>query len=152
MPPDMDDARAIARNRHKPAGSELRLRVMSGAAMAVAAVLLDGLRRRPVCAVLAGAGALIFWEWFNLVARRDQRAPGSRRVWCMPAPLRLSGRCCARTPTTAWSRLFFLFAVVWTTDIAGLFRRAVCRRAEAVAGGQPEEDLVRGASADWPAR
>ena len=45
-------------------------------------------------------------------------------------------------PDYGFFAIVLLFAVVWTTDVHGLFRRPRHRRAEAVPGGQPEEDLV----------
>ena len=52
-----------------------------------------------------------------------------------------------RDPALGFVAILFLFAVVWATDIAAYFAGRAHRRAEAVAGGQPEQDLVGRASA-----
>jgi phosphatidate cytidylyltransferase len=120
MPSDLDD-RAPRAQPAKPAASELTLRVMSGAAMAVVAVLLTiygGILFELFWVV---AGAIIFWEWFNLVSSENQRAPwltagvvyAGAAAFC-PIVLRAD-------VDYGLVAIFFLFAVVWTTDIAAYF-------------------------------
>ena len=72
MPPDLDD-RAQRAQPAQPAASEFFLRVMSGAAMAVVAVLLTIYGGILFELFWVSAGAVIFWEWFNLVVSADRR-------------------------------------------------------------------------------
>ena len=41
-----------------------------------------------------------------------------------------------------FAAIVLLFAIVWTTDVVGLFRRPRLRRPKIAAGGQSEENLV----------
>jgi phosphatidate cytidylyltransferase len=120
MPSDLDD-RAPRAQPAQPAASELTLRVMSGAAMAVIAVLLTIYGGVLFALFWLAAGAAIFWEWFNLVASADQRARwltagavyAGAAAFC-PIMLRADA-------DYGLVAIFFLFAVVWTTDIAAYF-------------------------------
>src|SRR5688572_25588095 len=72
MAPNLDDGAPRAQSA-KPAGSELRLRIISGAAMAVAAVLLTIYGGVLFALFWLIVGAVIFWEWFHIVGASDQR-------------------------------------------------------------------------------
>ncbi len=120
MPPDLDD-RAQRAQPAQPAASEFFLRVMSGAAMAVVAVLLTIYGGILFELFWVSAGAVIFWEWFNLVVSADRRTKwlvagvvyAGAAAFC-PMVLRAD-------PDFGLVAIFFLFAVVWMTDIAAYF-------------------------------
>jgi phosphatidate cytidylyltransferase len=120
MPPDLDD-RARRAQPAQPAASEFFLRVMSGAAMAVVAVLLTIYGGILFELFWVSAGAVIFWEWFNLVVSADRRTKwlvagvvyAGAAAFC-PMVLRAD-------PDFGLVAIFFLFAVVWMTDIAAYF-------------------------------
>jgi phosphatidate cytidylyltransferase len=120
MPPDLDD-RAPRAQSAQAAASELTLRVMSGAAMAAVAVLLTIYGGVLFALFWIAAGAAVFWEWFNLVATADQRARwltagavyAGAAAFC-PILLRMDA-------DYGLVAIFFLFAVVWVTDIAAYF-------------------------------
>jgi phosphatidate cytidylyltransferase len=120
MPPDLDD-RAPRAQSAQAAASELTLRVMSGAAMAAVAVLLTIYGGVLFALFWIAAGAAVFWEWFNLVATADQRARwltagavyAGAAAFC-PILLRADA-------DYGLVAIFFLFAVVWVTDIAAYF-------------------------------
>ena len=61
----------------------------------------------------------------------------------MPASMLLAPMLLRADDVDGFLAMVLLFAIVWTTDVLGLFRRPRFRRPEADAGGQPEEDLVR---------
>ena len=80
-------------------------------------------------------------------------APARGRIWvaCRYPLCRRAWDCADRAAVRRALRLpghRVLFAIVWATDIARLFRRARARRPEAHAAGQPEEDLVGRACRD----
>ena len=101
------------------AGSDLPLRAVSGMAMAALALLAAWFGGWPFIAFWSIAAILILWEWNTIVAAAPQRA-----LWVAAgiiyaavtavAPVVLRG-----SVDFGFVAIAFLFAVVWTTDIAG---------------------------------
>ena len=101
------------------AGSDLPLRAVSGLAMAALALLAAWMGGMTFIVFWSIAAILIFWEWNKIVAASSQRA-----LWIAAgvvyaaiagvAPVLLRG-----SGEVGFVAIVFLFAVVWTTDIAG---------------------------------
>jgi phosphatidate cytidylyltransferase len=101
------------------AGSDLPLRAVSGLAMAALALLAAWIGGYWFIIFWSGAAILIFWEWNKIVAASPQRP-----LWIAAgvvyaavagvAPILLRG-----SQDFGFVAIVFLFAVVWTTDIAG---------------------------------
>jgi len=120
MPSDLEE-RASRAQPAKPAASELAVRVVSGVVMAVAAVLLAVNGGVLFALFWIAAGAVIFWEWVNLVAHVERRAQwlavgviyAGAAAFC-PIMLRAD-------PDYGLITIIFLFAVVWMTDVVAFF-------------------------------
>jgi phosphatidate cytidylyltransferase len=108
------------------AASNLVLRIASAivlAPIAVAAVYAGGW---PFTIFWAIAAIAVLWEWSTMVGRDRSLSGGKRSVWLIagagyaavvfaaPLALRLDAR-------FGLFAIVFLFAIVWTTDIAGYF-------------------------------
>jgi phosphatidate cytidylyltransferase len=108
------------------AASNLVLRIVSAivlAPIAVAAVYAGGW---PFTIFWAIAAIAVLWEWSTMVGRDRSLSGGKRSVWLIagagyaavvfaaPLALRLDAR-------FGLFAIVFLFAIVWTTDIAGYF-------------------------------
>jgi len=103
------------------AGSELSRRTWAGAVMAVAAIVVTLQGGFLFALFWLAAGAVIFWEWRNLVASASDRTQwlAAGAVYALAAaacPILL--RYDADYGLVA---ILFLFAVVWATDIAAYF-------------------------------
>jgi phosphatidate cytidylyltransferase len=120
MPSDLEE-RASRVQPSKPAASELVVRVVSGVVMAAIALLLTisgGILFELFWVVAAG---VIFWEWFNLIARADQY----RQWFAAGAVYAIAAALCPivlrADPDYGLVTIVFLFAVVWMTDVAAYF-------------------------------
>jgi len=67
------------------------------------------------------AGATVFWEWFNLVTSADQRARWLTAGAVYAGAAALCPIVLRADADYGLVAIFFLFAVVWTTDIAAYF-------------------------------
>jgi phosphatidate cytidylyltransferase len=119
--PSNGDEHAPRAQPARPAASELSQRTVWGAGMAVVAVLLAIHGGILFALFWLAAGAVIFWEWFNLVSTSDRR-----RQWLAAGAVyaAAAGLCpiILRADTDyGLVAILFLFVVVWTTDIAAYF-------------------------------
>ena len=110
----------------RPGGRELMLRVVSAlvmAPLAIAAAYVDGAWFIGFW-LIAAAG--ILWEWMTIVAGARSVAGLARAVWIGLGALYAGAMLAAPVVIRADAALgfiamIFLFAVVWTTDVAAYF-------------------------------
>ena len=101
--------------------SELALRVMSGAAMAVIAVLLTINGGVLFALFWLAAGAVVFWEWFNLVSSAEPRERWLAAGAIYAGAAALCPILLRSDADYGLVAMFFLFAVVWLTDVVAYF-------------------------------
>jgi phosphatidate cytidylyltransferase len=108
------------------AASNLVLRIASAivlAPIAVAAVYAGGW---PFAIFWAVAAAAVLWEWSTMVGQDRSLSDGKRSVWLVAgagyAAVVFAAPLVLRLDTQlGLFAIVFLFAIVWTTDIAGYF-------------------------------
>jgi phosphatidate cytidylyltransferase len=105
----------------RAAASELSQRTLWGVALALVAVLL-AIRGGVLFSLFwLAAGAVVFWEWFNLVSASDRRKEWLAAGVVYAAAAGLCPIVLRADADYGLVAILFLFAVVWTTDIAAYF-------------------------------
>ncbi|MGZ5867647.1 MAG: phosphatidate cytidylyltransferase, partial [Xanthobacteraceae bacterium] len=101
--------------------SDLPLRAISGVAMAIAALAVAWCGGVVFSLFWIAAGAMVLWEWFNLVSRDENRAAWVAAGIVYAAVLAAAPIILRSDSAVGFLTIVFLFAVVWTTDIAAYF-------------------------------
>lgn len=101
--------------------SDLPLRALSGVAMAIAALAVAWYGGVVFSLFWIAAGAVVLWEWFHLVSRDENRLAWVAAGFVYAAVLAAAPIVLRSDRAVGFLTIAFLFAVVWTTDIAAYF-------------------------------
>jgi phosphatidate cytidylyltransferase len=109
------------------APSNLTLRIVSSAVLAPVAIAIAWIGGIVFVAFWAIAACIVLWEWSRLVAHaRASQSHAGFFGWMVAgliyaSVLALAPAILRRDPALGFVAILFLFAVVWTTDIAAYF-------------------------------
>jgi phosphatidate cytidylyltransferase len=101
--------------------SDLRVRALSGVVMAAVAIVLTLYGGTLFALFWIAAAGVVFWEWYGLVASESDRMKWLVGGACYALVIAGAPILLRNDPQYGFISVFFLFAVVWGTDIAAYF-------------------------------
>jgi phosphatidate cytidylyltransferase len=104
-----------------PATSDLPLRAVSGVAMAALALAVTWYGGVVFALFWVIAAGVVFWEWYGLVSNAAQRSGWMAAGIVYAAVVAIAPILLRSDSQFGLLAVIFLFAVVWTTDIAAYF-------------------------------